>query len=188
MRKTTIEKANEQLSQQDTVRANVIDAIAETMDLYGINYTFGQLYGVMFFENRPLTLEDMQQHMKMSKSNMSYGVRSLLNTKMITKLDEKQDRKELYQAETDFFKTFQAFFAHRLQREIDIMGQAIAENIPYLESLVQQSDHDKETADALQIDLQKLVRAASFYEWLQKFVDDLEQGTPFLETNKATEL
>jgi hypothetical protein len=38
--------------------------------------------------------------MNMSKSNMSYGVRSLIASRMVTKLEEKRERKELYAADT----------------------------------------------------------------------------------------
>lgn len=179
MKKATFGQMKEPLTLREQLRAQVIDAIAETMDLYGVNYSFGQLYGIMFFEDRPMTLEEMQLSMNMSKSNMSYAVRALTESKMVAKLKEKDDRKDLYVAETDFFKTFQSFFAAKLQREIDVMVSAIQGVIPTLsESILQLETSEDERKLCLE-DLHKLRHALRYYEWLQQFVDELREGVYF---------
>lgn len=104
MKQAAFSEDNGQLSPREQLLRTMIDAIAQTMDLYGANYSFGQLYGIMFFEDKPMTLEEMKQVMNMSKSNMSYGVRSLMSAQMVTKLEEKRERKDLYVAEKDFFR------------------------------------------------------------------------------------
>ncbi len=175
----------EPATRREALRLPVIDAIAETMDLYGANYTFGQLYGIMYFEDRPMTLEEMQGFMNMSKSNMSYAVRSLLDTKMVTKLKEKDERKDLYAAETDFFQTFRNFFAAKLQREVDVMRGALDAAIPELsEVILDAATPDDERKLCLQ-DLHKLKHAVAYYEWLQRFVNDLQAGVFF--ENAASE-
>ncbi|CAI6086237.1 HTH-type transcriptional repressor OpcR [Cohnella sp. JJ-181] len=170
---------------REAIRHQVIDAIAETMDLYGANYTFGQLYGVMYFEDKPMTLEDMQGYMNMSKSNMSYAVRSLLDAKMVTKLKEKEERKDLYAAETDFFQAFRNFFAAKLQREVDVMRGAIEAAIPELSEVILDAGTADEERQLCLRDLHKLRHAAGYYEWLQRFVDDLRAGV-FFEQAEGT--
>ena len=158
------------------LRAQVIEAIAQTMDLYGANHSFGKLYGIMFFEDKPMTLEDMKEYMNMSKSNMSYAVRSLLDSKMVTKLEEKRDRKDQYVAETDFFQTFRVFFTMKLQREIDVMLGAINEVIPELsEMALAEETSDEERQECLR-DLHKLRHGENYYTWLQTFVNRLRDG------------
>ncbi|MEK4251194.1 GbsR/MarR family transcriptional regulator [Paenibacillus sp. FSL W7-1287] len=181
MRKARMDKLEQHATKVDQLRAKVIDAIAVTMDLYGVNYTFGELYGVMFFEDRPMTLEEMQESMGMSKSNMSYAIRSLLNTQMVTKLKEKDERKDLYRAETDFFHTFQTFFANKLQREVDVMKEAISQAIPiYTDVIVDRDTEEVERKLCLE-DLHKLKEALSYYDWLQQFVNQLKEGSFFPE-------
>ncbi|MFC5470908.1 GbsR/MarR family transcriptional regulator [Cohnella suwonensis] len=179
MKKATSGKMKKPSTQREELRGKVIDALAQTMDLYGVNYSFGQLYGIMFFEDKPLTLEKMQESMNMSKSNMSYAVRSLIESKMAFKLPEKEDRKDLYVAETDFFKAFQAFFATKLQREIDVMRGALDAVIPPLSETILQLDTPEEERMRCLEDLHKLKHAVSYYEWLQRFVNDLESGATF---------
>ncbi|PWZ98048.1 GbsR/MarR family transcriptional regulator, partial [Staphylococcus pseudintermedius] len=52
----------------------VINSIAETMDLYGINRSVGNLYGIMLFKES-MTLDEMRQELQMSKPSMSAGVK-----------------------------------------------------------------------------------------------------------------
>ncbi|OBZ09349.1 GbsR/MarR family transcriptional regulator [Bacillus sp. FJAT-26390] len=172
---------------QEQIRGKIIDAIAQTMDLYGANYSFGQLYGIMFFEDKPMTLEEMKQQMNMSKSNMSYAVRSLMDSKMIRKLDEKLDRKDLYVAETDFFKAFQNFFASKLQREIDVMLGSINEVIPSLSEIILDIDTEEEERQLCLKDLHKLRHGVEYYSWLQQFVDGLRGGELFRQNAAKSE-
>ncbi len=183
VRKATYGEMKEPLSPREELRAQVIDAIAATMDLYGVNYTFGQLYGIMFFEDRPMTLEEMRQSMNMSKSNMSYAVRALTESKMVEKLKEKDDRKDQYVAETDFFKAFQSFFTAKLQREVDVMLGAVQSAIPVLSELILNLETTEEERNLCLEDLRKLKHAVGYYEWLQQFVNDLRSGVYFREGN-----
>ncbi|MBM7716571.1 winged helix DNA-binding protein [Siminovitchia sp. FSL H7-0308] len=171
-----MEKQKEESSVQNELREKVIDAIAQTMDLYGVNYSFGKLYGIMFFEEKPLTLEEMKGYMNMSKSNMSYAVRSLVDSGMVTQLEEKKDRKNQYVAETDFFKTFRNFFTVKLQREIDVMLTAINEAITTLSEIVLSEETTEEERQACLKDLHKLKHSAKYYNWLQQFVELLRNN------------
>lgn len=54
----------------------VINSIGETMDLYGTNRSVGNLYGTMVFEGS-MTLDEMREHLQMSKPSMSAGVKKL---------------------------------------------------------------------------------------------------------------
>jgi DNA-binding transcriptional regulator GbsR (MarR family) len=179
MKQAAFGEDNPHLTPREQLLRGVIDAIAQTMDLYGANYSFGQLYGIMFFEDKPMTLEEMKQVMNMSKSNMSYGVRSLIASRMVTKLEEKRERKELYAAETDFFQAFKNFFTLKLQREIDVMQEAMETALPELQALALAADTPEEERQACLRDLDKLKHAAEYYVWLQQFVRGLEEGSVF---------
>lgn len=167
--------------QRSELRKKVIESIATTMDLYGVNHSFGQLYGIMYFEDRPMTLEEMKDYMNMSKSNMSYAVRSLTESQMIYKLDEKRDRKDQYVAETDFFRTFRNFFGAKLQREVDVMLASIREVTPELSEIVLSEETSADEREEALRDLHKMRHAEQYYVWLQRFVDRLQGGDAFFE-------
>lgn len=168
----------------EELRRKVVKAIADTMDLYGATHSFGELYGIMYFEDKPMTLEEMKNRMNMSKSNMSYAVRSLMTSQMVYKLPEKEQRKDLYQAETNFFLAFQNFFTIKLQREIDVMTEAINDVLPELTEIILDLDTPEEERQLCLQDLHKLRHALSYYTWLQQFVYDLREGRYFDESVK----
>ncbi len=167
--------------QRRELRKKMIESIASTMDLYGVNHSFGQLYGIMYFEDRPMTLEEMKDFMNMSKSNMSYAVRALTESQMIYKLDEKKERKDQYVAETDFFRTFRNFFGAKLQREIDVMLSTIREVSPELSEIVLSRHTQADEREQALRDLHKLQHAEQYYVWLQGFVDRMQGGDFFEE-------
>ncbi|MEJ7477688.1 GbsR/MarR family transcriptional regulator, partial [Staphylococcus saprophyticus] len=49
-------------SQVEEAKDLVINSIGETMDLYGINRSVGNLYGIMVFEGS-MTLDEMRQQL-----------------------------------------------------------------------------------------------------------------------------
>ncbi|MFD1904114.1 hypothetical protein ACFSQ7_08645 [Paenibacillus rhizoplanae] len=98
---------------------------------------------------------------------------------MVTKLPEKRERKELYAAETDFFEAFRNFFTLKLQREIDVMQEAMGAAVPELRALIDAADTPEEERQACLRDLEKLEHAAEYYAWLQRFVSGLAEGEIF---------
>ncbi|MCI3923020.1 transcriptional regulator [Paenibacillus sp. TRM 82003] len=173
-------------SSLERLKSDVIRAISETMDLYGATPSVGQLYGVMFFEDKPMTLEEMKDVMGMSKSSMSYAVRTLMDSKMVYKLEEKQERKDLYVAEHDFYKAFQSFFGTKLQREIDVMKAAVEAALPAVRELILDLRTDEaERKEALLVH-HKMTHALEYYAWLQQFVDRLAAGALFGEDKPET--
>ena len=49
------------------------------MDLYGTNRSVGNLYGTMVFEGS-MTLDEMREHLQMSKPSMSLASRNYKNS------------------------------------------------------------------------------------------------------------
>ncbi|WP_246021929.1 GbsR/MarR family transcriptional regulator [Paenibacillus zeisoli] len=164
------------------LRNRVIGAISVTMDLYGVTPSAGALYGTMFFEDEPMTLEEMKDKMGMSKSNMSYAARSLLDSRMIEKLDTKRDRKDLYRAQSDFYVTFRNFFSTKLQRERDVMMETIEQVLPDLKELILHPDTPEDIRQNALKDLHKLYHSVEFYSWMQQFIDMLQDGHLFEQT------
>ncbi|MUV37717.1 HTH-type transcriptional repressor OpcR [Lentibacillus sp. JNUCC-1] len=102
----------------------LISAIAQTMVIYGVTPSVGRIYGVLYFANKPLSLDDIKDEVAMSKGSVSTGLRDLLDTEMVIKVWKKGSRKDHYIAEKDFFKNFFAFFVKILRQERNIILRA----------------------------------------------------------------
>ncbi|WP_018923455.1 choline uptake/conversion transcriptional regulator CudC [Salsuginibacillus kocurii] len=152
------------------LRSIVTNAIAETMDLYGAPPSVGRIYGSMYFHENPSTLDDLREELDMSKAAMSTGVKRLLESKMVKRVYRKKQRKDLYKAETDFFKTFISFFTKRWEYELDINLDAIKDAEPYFHKLLEDPNLPEDLRPAVEDDLEKLQHAREYYHFLQELI------------------
>ncbi|RJS50065.1 GbsR/MarR family transcriptional regulator [Bacillus sp. PK3_68] len=166
----------------------VIDAIAETMDLYGVTPSVGRLYGVLYFSEGPMNLNEMSNSLGMSKPSMSTGIHSLMDIDMVQKVWKRGERKDLYVAEKDFFKSFINFFCKKWDREISVNLEAIKKAneqfITLLDDQVPQSVQEKAKKN-----LQQLEDATQYYLWLKKLVQGFrsEKLIDLIEKNSIQE-
>src|SRR5690625_5142489 len=128
MFKTRKKKAREKV---EFAKDQVIGAISETMDLYGVTPSAGTLYATLYF-NEQMTLDEMRKELNMSKPSMSTSVRKLQNNGMVKRIFQRGTRKHTYQAEKDFFDSFMSFYCKQWEREVKINLKAISEAEVYL--------------------------------------------------------
>lgn len=170
----------EQLNEQEQaalqkVRKRVIEAIGRNMDLYGITLSTGHLYGLLFFADKPMTLDEMGQEMKMSKTSMSTGVRTLLDLKMVNKVWEKGSRKDLYEVEYDWYQTFNDFFAIKWRKAVEMNLNVLKRSIDEMDKWIARSEEEA-VKDVLAEDQRKMREAVEYYLWLDRLIDTLESG------------
>jgi DNA-binding transcriptional regulator GbsR (MarR family) len=160
-------------------RKRVIEAIGNNMDLYGITPSTGHLYGLLFFQNKPMTLDEMGQAMEMSKTSMSTGVRTLVDLKMVNKVWEKGSRKDLYEVEHDWYQTFADFFSIKWRKASEINLHALRKSKSELLALAEQFAGDEALEQQVQIDLAKIDEAIRYYQWLNRLIETFESQDIF---------
>ncbi|MGN7411437.1 GbsR/MarR family transcriptional regulator [Paenibacillus sp. SAF-068] len=168
-----------QEEQQATVlriRKRVIEAIGRNMDLYGVTLSTGHLYGLLFFADKPMTLDDMGREMEMSKTSMSTGVRTLLDLKMVNKVWSKGSRKDLYEVEYDWHQTFTDYFAIKWRKAVESNLQILRKSIDEMNRLIEDLDEqaDAELIHILMEDKHKVLQAEAYYKWLDRLIDTME--------------
>jgi HTH-type transcriptional regulator, glycine betaine synthesis regulator len=155
-----------------------IQTIARNMNLYGINPSVGRLYGVLYFSDHSMTLDDMREALSMSKTSMSTGVRVLSDMKMVESIHKKGIRKDLYRTEEDWYKSFTSLFGIRWRNQTETNIEEAEEAIEKLIELKEKTD-DESLIDKINLDLEKLSYAKNYYEWLIKFIKVIESGQIF---------
>lgn len=162
-------------------KEKVINAMAETMDLYGVTASVGRLYGTLYFQQYPMTLDEMKDELGMSKPSMSLAVRSLLEMKVVQKVWQKGTRKDLYVAEKDFFKFFQVFFSTKWKREIEVNLPAIREASAELQAMLDDPDGKltPEKREEIESYKKQIDESKVYYYWLNELVKNLDSGRLF---------
>lgn len=71
---------------------------------FGLNNIMAQLYAILYLSNKPLSLDDMVERLKISKGSASVNIRALERYKVVERVWVKGSRKDYYKAEMDISK------------------------------------------------------------------------------------
>ncbi|HLR63608.1 MAG TPA: transcriptional regulator [Lentibacillus sp.] len=156
----------------------LISAIAQTMVIYGVTPSVGRIYGVLYFADKPLNLDEIKDQVAMSKGSVSTGLRDLLDTEMVIKVWKKGDRKDHYIAEKDFFKNFFAFFTKMLRQERNIISRANEQVEGTLKDIAVNGDSE-EAKEMAQGDLKDIEQTMTYFDWTLRLANAMESREIF---------
>ncbi|MGM0902110.1 MAG: GbsR/MarR family transcriptional regulator [Bacillota bacterium] len=158
----------------DRSRKIVIDTIAQNMHLYGITPSAGRLYGLLFFSDKPLTLDEMKEELGMSKTSMSNSVRSLLDLNMVEKVWVKGERKDLYTIKEDWYQCFFDYFTIKWRTTITTNSSAMEKSLNKLQELIADPDTSEDIREQAHKDIKKLEDRINYYDWQDRLIDSFE--------------
>ncbi|MET3682765.1 DNA-binding transcriptional regulator GbsR (MarR family) [Alkalibacillus flavidus] len=164
----------------------MISAIAQSMTVYGVSASVGRIYGVLYFSDVPLTLDDIKDQVAMSKASVSNGIRELMETEMVTKVWKKGERKDHFIAEKDFLRNFLTFFVKTLRTERNLIHKAIEQTEPTFTEIAETSSDD-EAEQLANRDLELIQDARNYLDWLMRLANSLESGDIFNHLPKQDE-
>ncbi|MEC5423697.1 MarR family transcriptional regulator [Virgibacillus sp. C22-A2] len=95
-----------QVNKKEEVTNKIMVEFSKTIEMFDLTPLEARLFAFLYLSEKPLTLDDMSDAMGKSKTSMSTGVRSLLELNLVTRVWKKGERKDLFQANTQLFKTF----------------------------------------------------------------------------------
>jgi DNA-binding transcriptional regulator GbsR (MarR family) len=167
---------DEQRTKLNNTRRRVIESIGKNMDLYGITLSIGHLYGNMYFNQEPVTLDEMSETMGMSKTTMSTGMRTLHDLKMINKVWGKGSRKDLYEVEPDWHQNFADFFTIKWRKAVEQNMNVMHRSLKEIAGMMEQYAEDEAFMELLRNDQTKIEEAQSYYRWLDRLIDTFESG------------
>ena len=100
-----------------------IEGAGEMGSGLGLNRSVAQLYALLYLSNTPLSLDDMANHLKISKGNVSMNIRILESWNAVRKVWVKGSRKDYYEADLDILKIIVTRLKEGLNRR---MSQALS--------------------------------------------------------------
>ncbi|MDQ0254208.1 DNA-binding transcriptional regulator GbsR (MarR family) [Evansella vedderi] len=159
----------------EKIKDHFIHSIAKNMTLYGITPSIGRLYGALYFSDEPMTLDDMCKELAMSKTSMSTGVRTLSDMKMVEPVFRRGVRKDLYETEKDWYKSFTALFSRQWKAATETNIEEAEEAMVELKRIYENTA-DEQLKMRIDNDRARLEYAHQYYRWLLRFVDAVESG------------
>ncbi len=160
-----------------SARDHFIQGISRIAHFWGLPKAVGSIYGAIYLSPTPLTLDELVEQVGISKGAVSTNVRSLERLGMIHKHFKVGDRKDYYDAETDFWKIIKGILREREKNEFDVALRTVSAS---LEMLQEANLKSSELADFYR---ERIKGMKKFFDSLDNLVatfialDELRAGT-----------
>lgn len=158
----------------EEARSRIIEGNSDSQTLIGMQQTVRRLLSVMYYYEKPMTLNDMMELLDMSKASMSIAVRELEDIGLVKKISRKSERRDLYQVEEDNYDSFFNYFGYHWGKIITEKTVSFNNSIQELTELMEQEELDDETKDLAEKDLLKLYGGLEYLEWLNRLIGTFE--------------
>ena len=141
----------------------IIELFSELAKIHGLNKSVGAVYAILYLSNKPLTISDIMEELKISKGNVSMSLKKLEELGFVKKVWIKGDRKNYYTA-IDGFSSIKDI----AKKKYDLIAKTY-EDLKDLEKNC--SEEEKEFINQKLKELEKMKKAS---EKILEVLNDLE--------------
>jgi len=161
------------------VRDQIIEFNSDHQTLFSMPNTLKRLMSVMYYYEKPMTLDDMTELLGMSKASMSIAVRELDEIGLVKKIWKKGERKDIYQVEEDNYDSFIKFFCYHWRKSVVQQTNALKKFIQELTEIREKTYLDEESQELIEKDLKKLYSGLEYLDWLSRLIQSFESHEIF---------
>src|SRR5258706_919408 len=115
---------------------SMLDGLGQLSDYFGYNRVMGKMYGALLLHPRPMSLDDLMNHLDISKASVSMNMRTLENMGIVREVSGRGDRRKYYEAEPDFWKILTNVLGSRELREVNQALNVLESSIDKLRQAV----------------------------------------------------
>ena len=122
---------SEQLTQ---LKQDFTEGLSQISKFWGFPKGMGAIFAVLYLSPSPLSLDELVEQTGLTKGAISTNVRALARMGLVRPSTKLGDRKDYYEAETDFYKSIRAILKERQNSEFDSAVQSVRETLEKLEA------------------------------------------------------
>jgi DNA-binding transcriptional regulator GbsR (MarR family) len=116
------------------IRQNFIEGLSHISRFWGLPKGVGALFAVLYISPAPLSLDELVSQSGLTKGAVSTNVRALARMGLVRRSTKLADRKDYYEAETDFYKAIRSILSERQNREFDSAIRSVRETLEKLQA------------------------------------------------------
>ncbi|MEK6222446.1 MAG: ArsR family transcriptional regulator [Chloroflexota bacterium] len=148
----------------NTAREHFIQGMSQIGNFWGFPKAMGAIYGAVYLSPNPISLNEIMEHVRVTKGAVSTNIRQLERLGMVHKHIEIGERKDYYIAEIDFWKIVRGILKERDQHEFDKALNAVGE------SLEMTTQSEKEDPDLAAFYRERMGGMQTFFKALDNLV------------------
>lgn len=122
---------NEDLGQ---IKQSFTEGLSRISQFWGFPKGMGAIFAVLYLSPNPLSLDELVEQTGLTKGAISTNVRALSRMGLIHPVSHLGDRKDYYEAETDFYKSIRAILKERQNNEFDRAVDSVRVTLQKLEA------------------------------------------------------
>lgn len=111
-----------------------VEGLSSISQFWGFPKGMGAIFAVLYLSPAPLSLDEIVEQAGLTKGAISTNVRALSRMGLIRPVTRFGDRKDYYEAETDFYKAIRAILKERQNSEFDRAVDSVKLTLQELES------------------------------------------------------
>lgn len=111
----------------------MVEAGGRTAQTFGLNRLFGQMYTLLYLSETPQSLDDLAEQLGVSKASVSITARQLESWGAVRRVWKKGDRRDYYEAETDFRRLITGGLMESLNKKLDSAQNQITRSLTLLD-------------------------------------------------------
>jgi DNA-binding transcriptional regulator GbsR (MarR family) len=113
-------------SSKQALELESIDFFVRLMGVLGMPRSVGEIYGLLYFSEKPLSMDQISSRLEISIGSASQGLRTLKSLKAIRSTYIAGDRRDHYLAETEFRRLFSSFIKDEIMPHLDSANDRIS--------------------------------------------------------------
>lgn len=118
----------------ETIKQNFTEGLSGISQFWGLPKGMGAIFAVLYIAPAPLSLDELVAQTGLTKGAISTNVRSLTRMGLVKPVSRLGDRKDYYEAETDFYRAARSILKERQNAEFDQAVASVKQTLEKLES------------------------------------------------------
>lgn len=135
-----------------------LERINQLCNKFGLNNIMAQLYAVLYLSNKPMSLDDMVERLKISKGSVSVNIRALERYNAVRQVWVKGSRRDYYEAEGEIVKVIIERIRSMASSRLIETEAMFTSSVKVLESVKVMNKEDEEAIAAFRAKIEKLRR------------------------------
>lgn len=103
----------------EPIKSELVEGLSGISAFWGFPKGMGAIFAVLYISPNPLSLDELVTRTGLTKGAISTNTRALSRMGLIRPVTRLGDRKDYYEAETDFYRAIRAILKERQNTEFD---------------------------------------------------------------------
>jgi DNA-binding transcriptional regulator GbsR (MarR family) len=116
------------------LKQDFTEGLSQISRFWGFPKGMGAIFAVLYLSPTPLSLDEVVQQTNLTKGAVSTEIRTLARMGLVHRSSKLGDRKDYYEAESDFYKSIRSILKERQNSEFDRALLSVRQALEKLET------------------------------------------------------